>query len=161
MSGFKEIISKGEEERYKYLEDFLLASCYAGISLGNAGCAAVHALSYSIGGAFHVTHGESNYLFFTEVLKTYAKKNPAGKIKEAAKLFADILECGESCDVYEELEVFLNKLIIKRPLREYGMTESQIDEFTESTVENQQRLLGNNYVFLEKDEIRKIFADLF
>jgi len=41
------------------------------------------------------------------------------------------------------------------------MVESQIDEFTESTIANQQRLLGNNYVFLEKEEIREIFANLY
>jgi 4-hydroxybutyrate dehydrogenase len=64
-------------------------------------------------------------------------------------------------DVYGELEKFLNKLIQKKPLREYGMVEAQIDEFTKSTVENQQRLLANNYVFLTDEEIREIFANLY
>lgn len=64
-------------------------------------------------------------------------------------------------DVYGELENFLNKLIAKKPLREYGMVESQIDEFTKSTVENQQRLLANNYVFLTDEDIREIFANLY
>ena len=50
---------------------------------------------------------------------------------------------------------------MKKPLREYGMTEAQIDEFTKSTVENQQRLLANNYVFLTDEEIREIFANLY
>ncbi|NLT48527.1 MAG: 4-hydroxybutyrate dehydrogenase, partial [Clostridiales bacterium] len=54
-----------------------------------------------------------------------------------------------------------NKLIAKKPLREYGMVESQIDEFTDMTIANQQRLLANNYVFLERDEIREIFANLY
>lgn len=44
-----------------------------------------------------------------------------------------------------------------RPLKDYGMTEVQIEEFTESTVQNQQRLLKNNYVELTKEEIREIF----
>ncbi|MDR2088780.1 MAG: 4-hydroxybutyrate dehydrogenase, partial [Clostridiales Family XIII bacterium] len=52
-------------------------------------------------------------------------------------------------------------LIAKKPLREYGMTEEQIDAFTKSTVENQQRLLVNNYVFLEDGELREIFANLY
>jgi len=41
------------------------------------------------------------------------------------------------------------------------MTEAQIDEFTKLTVENQQRLLANNYVFLTDEEIREIFANLY
>ena len=161
MAGYKEIVEKGEEERMKHLKEFVLASCYAGIAFGNAGCAAVHALSYSIGGAFHVAHGEANYQFFTEVFKTYMKKNPDGKIKEANKIFADILGCSDGPEVYDELEKFLNKLIVKKPLREYGMTEAQIDEFTKSTVDNQQRLLGNNYVPFSVEDIREIFANLY
>ena len=145
----------------KHLAEFLLASCYAGIAFGNAGVAAVHALSYSVGGAFHVPHGEANYQFFTEVFKMYTRKNPEGKIKEATKLIAGFLGCDPAGDVYGELENFLNKLIQKKKLREYGMVEAQIDEFTESTIENQQRLLVNNYVFLEKEEVREIFANLY
>ncbi|MCL1982875.1 MAG: 4-hydroxybutyrate dehydrogenase [Clostridiales bacterium] len=161
MAGYKEIVEKGQDERLKYMKDFLLAANYAGIAFGNAGCAAVHALSYSIGGAFHVPHGEANYQFFTEVFKMYTRKKPDGKIKEATGLFAKFLGCDPAGDVYGELETFLNKLIAKKPLREYGMAESQIDDFTVSTIENQQRLLANNYVFLEKEEIREIFANLY
>lgn len=161
MAGYKEIVAKGEDERMNHLKEFVLASCYAGIAFGNAGCAAVHAISYSIGGAFHVAHGEANYQFFTEVFKMYMRKNPNGKIKQANKIFADILGCTDGPEVYDELETFLNKLIIKKPLREYGMVEEQIDLFTESTVANQQRLLGNNYVPLSTEDIREIFANLY
>lgn len=161
MAGYKEIVAKGPDERLNNLKNFVLASCYAGIAFGNAGCAAVHAISYSIGGAFHVAHGEANYQFFTEVFKMYMKKDPNGKIKQANKIFADILGCTDGPEVYDELEKFLNKLIIKKPLKEYGMVESQIDEFTMSTVANQQRLLANNYVPLSDEEIREIFANLY
>ncbi|HBG5343561.1 TPA: 4-hydroxybutyrate dehydrogenase [Clostridioides difficile] len=161
MDGYKKIVDKGEEERFNHLKDFVLASNYAGIAFGNAGCAAVHALSYSIGGAFHVAHGEANYQFFTEVFKMYSRKNPNGKITKCTKILADALECNPNCDVYGELEKFLNKLIAKKALREYGMVESQIDEFTDSTIANQQRLLANNYVELSREEIREIFANLY
>ncbi len=162
MKGYREIISKGnnKETRKPLLKDFALASNYAGIAFGNAGCGAVHALSYSIGGAFHVPHGEANYQFFTEVFKMYMRKKPDGKIAKANEILAKALDCGvDIC--YEKLEEMLNHLIQKKPLKEYGMTESQIDEFTKMTVENQQRLLANNYVFLSDEEIREIFAGLY
>lgn len=161
MAGYKEIVAHGEDERLKHLKEFVLASNYAGIAFGNAGCGAVHALSYSIGGAFHVAHGEANYQFFTEVFKMYTRKNPEGKIKKATAIFADVLGCDPNGDVYGELEKFLNKLILKKPLREYGMVEAQIDEFTKSTLENQQRLLANNYVPLSEADLREIFANLY
>ena len=59
------------------------------------------------------------------------------------------------------MDKFLGLFLTKKPLKEYGMTEAQIDEFTKSTVDNQQRLLGNNYVFLTDEEIREIFANLY
>lgn len=161
MEGYKKIIAGGPDSRLEDLKTFVLASNYAGIAFGNAGCAAVHALSYSIGGAFHVPHGEANYQFFTEVFKFYDKKNPTGKILQAKEIFAEVLGCSAEGDVFGELEEFLNKLIVKKPLSAYGMVEAQIDEFTDSTIENQQRLLANNYVFLDRAEIRQIFANLF
>lgn len=163
MKGYQDILAAGGNSaanRKAHLREFLLASNYAGIAFGNAGCAAVHGLSYSIGAAFHVPHGEANYQFFTEVFKMYMKKNPDGKIKKVNGIFAEILGCDEAV-VYEELENVLGQLIAKKPLREYGMTEEQIDEFTKSTIENQQRLLGNNYVYLSDTEIRQIFANLY
>jgi len=163
MDGYKKILATGKMDaaaRAPYLKDFAIASNYAGIAFGNAGCAAVHGLSYSIGGAFHVPHGEANYQFFTEVFKMYMRKSPDGKIAKANQIFADILGCDVSV-VYEELEKFLGQIMVKKPLRDYGMTEAQIDEFAKSTVENQQRLLGNNYVFLTDEEIREIFANLY
>lgn len=162
MNGYKEMDKKGQDERLNHLKEFVLASNYAGIAFGNAGCAAVHALSYSIGGAFHVPHGEANYQFFTEVLKIYSKKDPNGKISQLTEIFADILGLDPAKDdVYDELDKFLGKLIEKKKLSEYGMTKEQIDEFTKSTVENQQRLLGNNYVFLEDEDLRNIFVALY
>jgi len=163
MEGFKKIDAAGGNSpatREPYLKDFALASNYGGIAFGNAGCAAVHALSYSIGGEFHVPHGEANYQFFTEVFKMYMRKNPNGKIVQANKIFADILGC-DTTVVYDELDKFLGKLLPKKKLREYGMVEAQIDEFTKITVANQQRLLVNNYVFLTDEEIREIFANLY
>lgn len=163
MRGYMTILEQGgntAENRKDIMKDFCLASNYAGIAFGNAGCGAVHALSYSIGGAFHVPHGESNYQFFTEVFKTYMKKKPEGKIAVLNKVYADILRC-DPVHVYEELDRVLNRIMVKKPLREYGMTEEQIETFTLSTVENQQRLLGKSYVPLSTDDLRQIFRQLY
>ena len=163
MEGYKKIIERGgnsKENRADLLKDFALASNYAGIAFGNAGCGAVHALSYAHGGAFHIPHGEANFICFTEVFKMYMRKQPVGKIQEANKIFANVLGCAEA-DVYPALDEFLGKLIELKPLREYGMTEDQVATFAKSTVDNQQRLLGNNYVPLTEEEIAEIFQNLY
>ena len=55
----------------------------------------------------------------------------------------------------------LGKILEKKPLKEYGMTEDQVAAFAKSTVDNQQRLLGNNYVPLTEEEIAEIFQNLY
>ena len=45
LRGYRTIAEQGQQARTPLLDDFLLASTYAGIAFGNAGCAAVHALS--------------------------------------------------------------------------------------------------------------------
>ena len=65
-----------------YNEDVYKRQNYAGIAFGHAGCAAVHALSYPLGGAHHVPHGESNQVMFAPVMKKYAEKKPDGKLVE-------------------------------------------------------------------------------
>ena len=163
MRCYKAIAQGGEDVRFEYMKEFMIAANYGGIAFGNAGVGLVHALAYSIGGAFHVPHGEANYQFFTAVMKLYAAKAPNGKIKQLTEILAGILDidAADADAVYEALDVFLGKLIAKKPLHEYGMSEEQIDSFTVSTVENQQRLLVNDYVFIEDAEIRQIFAELY
>ncbi|MDD6310518.1 MAG: 4-hydroxybutyrate dehydrogenase [Firmicutes bacterium] len=163
MNGYKKIIERGgntKENRADLLKDFCLAANYAGIAFGNAGCGGVHALSYAHGGAFHIPHGEANFICFTEVFKKYMEKQPTGKIEIANQLFADVLEC-DLANVYDELDTFLGKIINKKPLREYGMTEDQIETFAQSTIDNQQRLLGNNYVPFDVEDCKAIFANLY
>ena len=90
----------------------------------------------------------------------YMRKKPQGKIEIANKMFADVLGC-DVADVYPALDEFLGKILEKKPLREYGMTPEQSAPFAKSTIENQQRLLGNNYVELTEAEIKEIFDNLY
>ena len=160
LRGFMEIRDKGQDARYDLLEDFLIASDYAGIAFGNAGCAAVHALAYPLGATYHVAHGESNYVLFTQVLKNYMELKTDGEIAVLNKYIADILGCDVAV-VYDELENLLNNLIQKKPLHEFGMKEEEIEEFAESVMVNQQRLMANNYVALDKERVAKIYSECY
>lgn len=161
LNGYKRLNSEGKDILQSLLPDFCLASTMAGIAFGNAGCAAVHAMSYPLGAEFHIPHGESNYAMFTGVFKKYMEINPNGKISELNNIMADILECNIS-EVYDKIEELLNSAILqKKSLSEYGMTKEQIEIFTDSVIANQQRLLGNNYVFLDRDALIDIYKKLF
>lgn len=160
LKGYLAIAKNGEEARVPLLKDFLIASNYAGIAFGNAGCAAVHAMSYPLGGAYHVPHGEANYALFTGVFKTYQKMDPNGAIKEFNEFIAGILGCKQEV-VYEELEKLLNKILQKKPLKEYGVTMEDIDAFTQNVMEKQGRLMANNYVALDAEAVKAIYTSLY
>ena len=164
VNGYLGIVRAGgdaKSARIPYLKDFAIASNYAGIAFGNAGCGPVHAMSYAVGGAFHVAHGESNYLLFTDVLKKYQEKNPEGeKLVWLQKKLAGLMNCAPR-DAFDRLDDLLGTLIEKKPLKDYGMTEPQIEEFADMTIENQQRLLQNQYVALSRDDIIAIYRSAF
>lgn len=157
---FKHIAAQGPEYRLERLREMLIASNYAGIAFGNTGVGAVHALSYPLGGNYHVPHGEANYQFFTEVFKFYYKKKPFGNITEVNALLAHLLGT-DTEHVYEELDYLLGKLLSKKPLHTYGMKPEEIDGFTGNVLQTQQRLLANNHVELTREEIKEIYSTLY
>lgn len=160
LHGYMEIRDKGSAARIPLLDRFLVASNYAGIAFGNAGCAAVHALSYPLGATYHVAHGESNYAMFTGVMKNYMEIKQDGEIAKLNSFIADILGCDVE-NVYESLEDLLNILIPKKALHEYGVTKEDLVEFTDSVMTNQGRLMANNFVELDRDRVYKIYKELY
>lgn len=157
---FKGLAKNGPEYRKERFEDMLVASNFAGIAFGNTGVGAVHALSYPLGGTYHVPHGESNYQFFTAVFELYEQKQPKGKIEVVNAILAEELGCKVG-EVYVKLDELLGHLLSKNQLRTYGMKEAEIDGFTDSVLATQQRLLANNYVPLSRDEIRSVYQRLY
>lgn len=160
LESYQYILEHGPESRVDVIGDMLTASTYAGIAFGNAGCAAVHAMSYPLGAAYHVPHGEANYAMFTGVYKTYLRLQPDGIIKDLNETLAYLLGCSPD-SVYEELEKLLNHLIPKKSLHAYGMTEADIDAFTHTVMTKQGRLMANNYTTLDEDTVREIYQKLF
>jgi 4-hydroxybutyrate dehydrogenase len=152
--------NKRQQVLNKEASNFLMASTFAGIAFSNAGCAAVHAMSYPLGAVYHIPHGEANYLLFTEVYKTYQSINPDGRIKELNQFLAKILVC-EPDQVYDIMEVLLNKIITKKKLREYGVSHEDIRLFTDSVMTKQTRLMANNYVELSEKTIQAIYETLY
>ena len=104
--GYQAIQKDGPDARLPLLGDFLLASNFAGIAFGNAGCAAVHALAYPLGAVYHVPHGESNYAVFTGVMNQYMRLKTDGAIAELNQFMANILGC-EVGNLYTALEDLL------------------------------------------------------
>ena len=163
LAGYCRIAKEGQEAWKEDAEDYLTASCMAGIAFSNNGCGAVHAMAYAIGGKYHVPHGESNYQYFVPVLRWYEKKAPGGRLDELKDILKKNMEAGgfgrtdsdeSAVDLLGEL---LDRVLPAKKMREYGVVQEEIAPFAQSTVDNQQRLLKNSYVPFSREEIQAVY----
>ena len=160
LRGYQKIAAQGKDARIPLLKDFLIASNYAGLAFGTAGCAAVHATSYPLSGKYHVAHGESNYAMFTGVLNCYMSIRQDGEIAAMNAYLADLLGCGVE-EVYVKLEELLDQILPKKPLRAYGVTPEDLPEFARSVITGQGRLMANNFVPLDEEQVLGIYKALY
>mgnify|MGYP001115049406 CR=1 FL=1 len=91
--------------------NMLLGAYYGGIAITGSGTTAVHALSYPLGGKFHIAHGVSNAILFAHVMEfnkdacqdrlaalcdavypTYAEKSVEEKADYIISQIADIVK---------------------------------------------------------------------
>jgi 4-hydroxybutyrate dehydrogenase len=151
---------EGEQAKLIVIKEFLMASTYAGIAFGNAGTAAVHALSYPFSGAFHIPHGEANYTIMFGVLRKYASLLPEGKLRTLNQLLARNLVCKEEA-LYEELDELFEIILPRKTLKSYGASRNQLEEFADSVMKNQGRLMANNYVELSREDVFDIYQSLY
>ncbi len=160
LTGYQTLLAEGKDQLPTMMEQFLRASNFAGLAFGTAGCAAVHAMSYPLGGTYHVPHGESNYAMFTGVLKQYLMLKPEGDITELNNYLAGLLHC-EATEVYDALELLLNQILPKKALHEYGVKPEELAAFADSVMETQGRLMANNYVPLDREQVYQIYRSLY
>lgn len=151
-------IAAGACADMRILDCLLEASTMAGIAFGNAGCGTVHAMSYPIGGKFHLPHGESNYEVFIPVLRAYRRMENRVPLTEWLNVVREAIH-SESADALDALEELLNTICKRRSLREIGMTESDCHAFARDVVEKQQRLLLNAMCPMSLEAIEKIYQN--
>lgn len=162
IRGFQRITAENcsAESRISEAENFLLASNFAGIAFGTAGCATVHAMAYPLGGMYHVAHGESNYALFTGVLKSYLETERGGEIGRLCDRLSEWLCCKPE-QTFDELEKLLDRLLPKKPLRAYGVTREDLQAFTDSVMRTQGRLLANSFVPMTAERVYEIYVRLY
>ena len=157
LSGWKTAVEAGEKDAWKAnAPEFLRASNFAGIAFGHAGCAAVHAMAYPLGSVHHIPHGQANQLMFAETMRKYQEKKPVGRLNDLEELLASVLGV-EPVFALEALYQLMDAVLERKPLREHGVTAEELPTFAHNVVETQQRLLGNNYVFLSEEDILDVY----
>lgn len=138
-------------------EKLSLGSLFGGMCLGPVNTAAVHALSYPLGGEFHIPHGLSNALLLPHVIKF--------NINAAVSRYADIAialgaEKGkEENDTAEKAVILLKKLSqdinIPTRLSEVNIGEKSVNKIAEMGM-TVTRLLKNNVKDISLNDAKEI-----
>lgn len=143
-------------------EALALGSLYGGLCLGPVNTAAVHALSYPLGGEFHIPHGLSNAILLPSVMKF----NRPSNLKRYAEV-AVALGCEPGKDDNETAQRgvdFIYQLAdtvgIPKKLTDLGIPQTAVDGMAKAAMEV-QRLLKNNPREVTEQDARNIYNSLY
>ena len=150
-------------EALKAKSDMLLGSFYAGVAITSSGTTAVHALSYPLGGKYHIAHGVSNAMLLTPVMKF---NEPA--IKDLLAVAYDrVIKDGnrelsvaeKSAYMINQLEEIVNVLEIPTSLKTFDVPEEDLDGLVAAGMEV-TRLLVNNKREVTPEDARQIYLEI-
>ena len=143
-------------------EALAFGSLYGGLCLGPVNTAAVHALSYPLGGEFHIPHGLSNAILLPSVMKF----NMPSNVKRHAEV-AIALGCepGKNDEETAQRGVdFIYRLAaavgIPDKLTVLGIPQTAVDGMAKAAMQV-QRLLKNNPREVTEQDARDIYNSLY
>lgn len=132
-----------------------LGSLYGGLCLGPVNTAAVHALSYPLGGEYHIPHGLSNAILLPSVMKF---NRPANLKKYAEVAVAMGAPVGKNDDETAQNGVdFIYQLSeavgIPSKLTDIGIPQEAVPHLAKAAMEVQRLLKNNPREVTEQDAI--------
>ena len=140
-----------------------IASFFAGVAITASGTTAVHALSYPLGGKYHIAHGVSNAILLVPVMKF----NEPVCQQKFAKAYDRCVHGEQTCKTVAEksayliawMEKIVKHLDIPTSLKEFGVPEKDLDGLVKAGMEV-QRLLVNNMRKVTPADARDIYEEI-
>ncbi|RMZ80726.1 hypothetical protein DV738_g2594, partial [Chaetothyriales sp. CBS 135597] len=109
----------------------LYGAWLCGVCLGTSNMALHHKLCHTIGGSFNLPHAETHTIVLPHALSYNAPAVPDAMAKLATAL------PDSDGDAIKGLNTLLERLKVKRALKDFGMKEEDIDKAAEIAVSNQ------------------------
>ena len=143
-------------------EDMLLGACFGGISIATSSTTAVHALSYPLGGKYHIPHGLSNAILLPHVMK-FNLDVCEEKFKDVAVAMGiDVKNCTSrqaAEKMIDNLYSMIEDMNVKCDLKAKGINEDVLDDLIDAA-SKVTRLLDNNPKVVTKEDMRAIYRNL-
>lgn len=142
--------------------NMLRAAFYAGIAITSSGTTAVHALSYPLGGKYHIAHGVANAILLLPVMRF----NKPACLREFGEIYDALGEDKTAKTLEEKGDWVLNRMAqmirnleIPTTLTEWGVGMEDLEELTKSGLEV-KRLLNNNKREITYEDARRLYLQI-
>lgn len=142
--------------------DVMLGALYGGLCLGPVNTAAVHALSYPLGGEYRIPHGVANSLLMPAVFRFNLPAMP-----ERYAEIALALGCASKASAAATAEAGLSRLTemsrtcgIPQRLRDVGVPEADLPRLSQEAMKV-TRLLKNNPREVTAADAERIYREAF
>lgn len=145
--------------------NMLIAAFYAGVAISSSGTTAVHALSYPLGGKYHIPHGVSNAMLLLPVMRF----NKSACIRELAQLFDAVAGEERQCfqmteeekadKLLEQMEEIIRRLEIPSSLSAFEIGKEVLEELVSAGLEV-KRLLNNNKKEITFEDARRLYLEI-
>lgn len=141
----------------------MIASFYAGVAITTSGTTAVHALSYPLGGKYHIAHGVSNAILLAPVMRF----NETVCREKFAVAYDRCVHGNKDCATVEEksafiisrLEEIVKHLDIPTSLSVFGVPASDLDALVDAGMQV-TRLLNNNMRKITPEDARALYQEI-
>lgn len=151
-----------EPDNMEAKEGMMLGAHLGGLAITASGTTAVHALSYPLGGKYHIPHGVSNAILFVPVMRMNREA-----CEERFAALSDIVwpefsreaTAWKADHMIREIEDILAFTNIPTSLSEFSVPRDDLDWLVDAG-SKVTRLLSNNRKALTLDEIRSIYESV-
>ncbi|WP_343553225.1 iron-containing alcohol dehydrogenase [Pantoea sp.] len=143
--------------------NMLWASYYGGASIAHAGTHLVHAMSYPLGGKYHLPHGVANAILLAPCMR-FVRPAAVSKFAQAYDLLPDadaaLDEEAKSHALVEYFAALVQRLKLPASLEELGIGPDHLPYLVEAALDV-QRLMKNVPMKVSADDVRNVYLTLF
>ncbi|MCX0498053.1 iron-containing alcohol dehydrogenase [Erwinia billingiae] len=143
--------------------DMLWASYYGGAAIAHAGTHLVHAMSYPLGGKYHIPHGVANAILLAPCMR-FVRPAAVSKFALAYDLLPDanpaLSEEEKSRALVDYFSALVKRLKLPASLDELGIDSDHLPYLVEAALDV-QRLMKNVPAPVSASDVRDVYMTLF
>ncbi|QXG54035.1 iron-containing alcohol dehydrogenase [Pantoea jilinensis] len=152
-----------EPENLQARLEMLWASYYGGASIAHAGTHLVHAMSYPLGGKYHLPHGVANAILLAPCMR-FVRPAAVSKFAQAYDLLPDadvrLSDEEKSHALVDYFTALVARLQLPASLEALGIGPNHLPYLVEAALDV-QRLMKNVPMAVTADDVRAVYLTLF